>query len=252
MRFSVLLLILSGLGCNNDKPSGTRSSSSPRSIERPMPADDEVRIPEGTFLMRRASFDVPASAFSPTATEREIAKSDAFAIDRNPATCADYEACEAFGGCPAYDRHHQECGLGAVLTTLEGARKYCAYRHRLLQTYAQWQRAVRGTDGRLFATGNSYDPEHACDERARPGFDYDCSKVAPTGVKYRLMNAFQGEWTRDIAPMKPYQVPVVVDEATQRLDQITTSIGVMMVRCVDEAPPTQPASGAVDTSTHAQ
>ena len=59
------------------------------------------------------------------------------------------------------------------------------------------------------------------------------------------------EWTRDIALVKPYMAPVVVDEVTQRLDQITTSIGVMTVRCVDEAPPTQPVDAAVDTSPHA-
>jgi formylglycine-generating enzyme required for sulfatase activity len=115
-------------------------------------------IPGGSFL--RGSDNGPEN----TRPRAEIWIST-FYLDVNEVTYAEYEACEAAGQCdrsgPRYsdfDRPQQPVnGIDWF-----HARKYCEARGKRLPTEAEWEKAARGTDGRLYPWGD----ERATCERA--------------------------------------------------------------------------------------
>ncbi|HLT38618.1 MAG TPA: SUMF1/EgtB/PvdO family nonheme iron enzyme, partial [Enhygromyxa sp.] len=86
-----------------------------------------------------------------------------FWIDENEVTNAEYDACEAAGKCPKsgpqyvdFDRPQQP--INGV--SWFDARAYCEAQGKRLPSEAEWEKAARGTDGRLFPWG---DEEATCD-----------------------------------------------------------------------------------------
>ncbi len=90
---------------------------------------------------------------------------DAFWIDHTEVTNAQYAKCVADGGCtpsgcmdnPAFNQPNQP----VVCVTREQAITYCHWAGRELPTEAQWEKAARGTDGRLYPWGDV--PPPSCD-----------------------------------------------------------------------------------------
>lgn len=115
-------------------------------------------VPAGDFLMGSANSD-------PDAGENEKPQRsvylDAFYIDVNEVTNALYATCVAQGGCPqkpeclfyyndpAYANHPVVC------VDWEQANTYCKWRDSRLPSEAEWEKAARGTDGRLYPWGNN-------------------------------------------------------------------------------------------------
>lgn len=108
--------------------------------------------------------------------EEEIALS-AYAIDSLEVSVGDYEQCVKAGSCDPLDwkacqvytlqglqtslrvpRTLQAAPIAAVCVPRDAAAAYCSWRAGRLPTHDEWERAARGTDGRVFPWGSIWDP----------------------------------------------------------------------------------------------
>lgn len=120
-------------------------------------------VPSGSFLMGAPDTDENATAFERPLREVTI---DAFWIDRTEVTNGQYALCVAAGVC------HQPISLKSatranyysdpayrdypvIYVNWQEARTYCEWAGRRLPTEAEWEKAARGTDGRLFPWGDA-------------------------------------------------------------------------------------------------
>lgn len=147
-------------------------------------APDRVLIPEGPFLQGTtpaqaralaAQLGYHASWLMGEVPQRTVTL-PAFLIDRYPVTNRRYEVfCQATSHpTPVHWK-----GLTAPLAILDfpvvgidhaEALEFAAWDGGCLPTAAEWEKAARGTDGRTFPWGNTFDPA-AC--------NYDVGGVAP-------------------------------------------------------------------------
>lgn len=126
-----------------------------------------------------------------------------FYLDKYEVTNKLYEACEAAGACPARilpDKTFLSASQPAVPVTWFGARAYCSWAGKRLPTEAEWEKAARGGDDRVYPWGN--DPA-SCDraqtEGCAPGTTKPVGSFAagPYGVFDMAGNGY--EWTNDWA-----------------------------------------------------
>lgn len=88
-----------------------------------------------------------------------------FAIDRYEVTVAEYRVCVHAGGCgidpliAGDERYVADHALPIVNVTWSEARTFCAWRDGRLPTEAEWEKAARGTDGRLWPWGDRERPD---------------------------------------------------------------------------------------------
>jgi formylglycine-generating enzyme required for sulfatase activity len=84
----------------------------------------------------------------------------AYDIDRFEVTVAQYRRCVADGDCDAGallqgdQRHHRNPRNPISNVTWRDASDYCAWAGKRLPTEAEWEKAARATDGRLWPWGN--------------------------------------------------------------------------------------------------
>lgn len=137
----------------------------------PQPADDEVRVEGGTFMMGHdalpedpacSQFGIPCSDYAPA----HRVTLDSYFIDKREVTVRQYKSCVEAGICqrPDFassipdlasyydDSTHDDFPMRAVWDYL--AERYCTWRGRRLPTEAEWEFAARGTEGRDFPWGN--------------------------------------------------------------------------------------------------
>jgi len=120
----------------------------------------------------------------------------AFYIDKYEVSNANYKKCVASGNCTMpsliidYPPTIHEDGKNwykditkdnypVVGLTWKQATEYCAWAGKRLPTAAEWEKAARGTDGRLYPWGNVWDGKKAnWDDKGKiDGF----TKIAPVG-----------------------------------------------------------------------
>jgi formylglycine-generating enzyme required for sulfatase activity len=92
----------------------------------------------------------------------EVMLSDFF-IDRTEVTNRDYRRCIAVGVCDAPRdrgalRWTQRDDHPVTLVTWSDADRYCRWRGARLPSEAEWERAARGLNGRVFPWGNVFNP----------------------------------------------------------------------------------------------
>jgi sulfatase modifying factor 1 len=151
-----------------------------RAVRVEKPRQVEVFIPAGTFEMgvsedtaNSALLQCQLSYFPPNQTPRQQTQGgmfidfcteyhadlshmqaravflDAYAIDRDEVSVADYRSCVAAGGCTldaliAGDERYIRGEWPMVNATWDEAQSYCRWRGGQLPTEAQWERAARG------------------------------------------------------------------------------------------------------------
>lgn len=146
---------------------------------------DMILIPAGEFIMGSTSEDVdtavsicrqsgntcPRSYFTNEMPQRIVYLSN-FYIDATEITNDQYRACVDADACPApsdsgapdarfqvnnYYNSSRYRDYPVVRIRWEDARTYCQWVGERLPTEAEWEKAARGTDGRLFPWGNGFD-----------------------------------------------------------------------------------------------
>lgn len=150
--------------------------------------ENMVLVPGGEFMMGldKASADKLAHTFKvPRPMRNEFIGSQtlnekydvrAFYIDRHEVTNAQYQAfVKATGaGAPQSDawsgkeirKGLENCPVTNV--TFAEAAAYATWAKKRLPTEQEWEKAARGTDGRIFPWGNQFVPEHTVTSARTP------------------------------------------------------------------------------------
>jgi formylglycine-generating enzyme required for sulfatase activity len=179
-------------------------SLDPSQVSREEPVREEmVTIPAGPFLRgtNEGGFDEQP--------QRTLVL-DAFAIDRYEVTNFQYQQfVDATGhrksGPPArYAKNMskmQGINQPVVYVSWEDAEAYCHWKGKRLPTEAEWEKAMRGPDGRLWPWGNVEQPNGANWARVQDGHDVSASvgtvptDKSPYGVMDGAGNVM--EWVTD-------------------------------------------------------
>lgn len=123
---------------------------------RPADGAEMVFVPAGEFPMGSTDDD-------PEARDDEKPQHavylDAFWIDKTEVTHAKYDKCVEAGacvrqGCWFYNRKTSP-SMPVLCVTWDEAQAYAGWVGGRLPTEAEWEKAARGTDGRLYPWGNS-------------------------------------------------------------------------------------------------
>jgi formylglycine-generating enzyme required for sulfatase activity len=182
------------------------------------PEDKMVLVPAGSFWMGCARSDTQCEAHE---KPRHRVTLDAFYIDVHEVTAVDYLTCARKGGCihprdmlvvreedlvlcnwnkRGEDRLPMNC------LALHGATRYCNWVGKRLPTEAEWERAARGTDDRIYPWGNTRPSDQACWNR-----DATCavgsypSGISPVGALDMAGNV--SEWVLDHYHPRYYAMP---------------------------------------------
>jgi formylglycine-generating enzyme required for sulfatase activity len=182
-----------------------------------------VYVPEGAFSMGLNDSQVvqicredgglcPQGWFSDEMPVHQV-RLDAFWIDRTEVTNGRYAACVLEGWCrapaeafsatrPQYYDAAQYADYPVVNVTWSDAQDYCAWAGARLPSEAEWEKAARGTDGRVYPWGNA-DPDcslanywsQACGEKDTWQAGSLPNGASPYGALDMAGNAW--EWVND-------------------------------------------------------
>ena len=168
----------------------------------------QVCVPDGELLMG-SDKSVDSQAHDDELPQHSVYL-DAYWIDQTEVTNAMYEQCVSAGECtpPAknssytrdfYYGNSQFDDYPVIYVDWNQAKAYCQWAGRRLPTEAEWEKAARGTDGRIYPWGNT-NPDRSLlnyngniDDTAEVG-DYPAGQ-SPYGALDMAGNVW--EWVAD-------------------------------------------------------
>lgn len=171
-----------------------------------------VLVPEGEFIMGR----VKGPRIRKNEQPQHTVFLDTFYIDKYEVTNSRYaKYVEENGGGtvkPAYHPtnmrlvHERHADIPVTSIMWKSAKGYCEWAGKRLPTEAEWEKAARGTDGRLYPWGNTpptdeltvfeVSPQHWAGPNSFSRVDSHPKGVSPYGAHHMSGNAF--EWVNDI------------------------------------------------------
>lgn len=220
-RFVILLFCIVLSACAPTPPTPVITPTTvPALPVTPLPADGMVFVPAGPFEMgnsldkalaecRKFRSDCEAVWY---AAEEPVHTVDvpAFYIDVYEVTNAAYRVCLLASVCQPphfiYSATHTDYFTNKVYDNYpminvnwENAKTYCEWRGVRLPTEAEWEKAARGTDGRMYPWGEVLDPTRANYQDSKLGDpttvgSYESGK-SPYGAYDMTGNVW--EWTSD-------------------------------------------------------
>jgi len=224
---SIILLIIYGIFTLGNKKSAAdpvAEKSSPEQTPEnsaPKPQDDMVLIPQGAFFMGSTLQEVVDTwhqndggwgkeDYTSSYPQRSITLDD-FYISKKEVSNGDYKMFVEATGRTApsiWDDHTLNLPSQPVVgVDWSDADAYCRWLGKRLPTEAEWEKAARGTDGRIWPWGNIWDPTK--DNHGKgTGDGYDeidgWKYTAPVGTElgvspYGVLNMAGNvyEWTAD-------------------------------------------------------
>ncbi len=193
-----------------------------------------VYVPQGSFLMGSPATD--GSAYPDEMPQHSVTL-DAFWIDRTEVTNGEYAQCAKAKACPpparitsnVHDLYYGNATFAdypVLWVNWDDANAYCQWAGRRLPTEAEWEKAARGTDGRIYPWGNTPpDPtllnfNHANKVKDIVQVGSYPNGASPYGALDMAGNVF--EWVADWYGVKYYgqspdQNPKGPDTGTQRV-----------------------------------
>jgi serine/threonine-protein kinase len=154
IAINLILILLTGCGLIQPGADAVRVS--------PVDGMEMMFVPAGRFEMGSASGDPHADDDESPIHEVRL---DGFWIDKTEVTNAMYRLCMDAGACtvPARTVYHLQAEYAehpVIGVSWNQAQTYCGWASRRLPTEAEWEKAARGTDGRIYPWGNE-DPTGA-------------------------------------------------------------------------------------------
>jgi len=162
-----------------------------------------VYVPAGEFLMGSADTDKDAFFWE---KPQHTVYMNAYWIDQTEVTNAMYTLCVEAGVCnkPYYDSYSHPKYIDHPVVGVDWyqAQAYCGWAGRWLPIAAEWEKAARGTDGRIYPWGEGIDCKLAnywgkdvgCIGNTQPVGSYP-GGASPYGVLDMIGNAL--EWVAD-------------------------------------------------------
>ena len=144
-------------------------------------------VPAGTFIMGSKYGD-------PDEKPQHIASTKAYFIDKYEVSNSEFAEFDPDFKYPIEKKDHP------VIVTWEQANAYAKWAGKRLPTEKEWEKAARGTDGRIFPWGNTYDNTFVVWDLRYPRGSAIAKPESPYGCFDMAGSVW--EWTADW--YKPY------------------------------------------------
>lgn len=214
----ILIMLLTGCGFGEPGAGAVRVSE--------VDHMEMVFVPGGEFAMGRAEGDLRAD---PDEMPVHTVRLDSFWIDKTEVTNTMYGACIQSEVCtpPARPRFYLQGEYAdhpVIGVSWDQANIYCAWAGRRLPSEAEWEKAARGTDGRIHPWGNE-DPSGEL-----VNFNQIVGETTPAGMfpkgasPYGALDMAGNAWewtldgyTTDFYSISPHENPISLSPVNRRV-----------------------------------